>query len=220
MYKLVDHSDPSSLAAAFRRRRFALFKSLVSLLPKPITILDLGGEQSFWEEMCLAGNPDYLITMLNVIPLEITYSNLNGIMGDAIDLHSFADQEFDLVFSNSVIEHLGSYQRQQCMAEETQRVGKHYFVQTPNRHFPLEPHFLVPFYQFLPFSLQVAMIQRFNLGWYKKIPEESDATQHVISHRLLTIREMHALFPTGTIFCERVLGLTKSFIAYGPRESM
>jgi hypothetical protein len=218
MRKLVDHRDRSSMAAAFRRRRFALFRSLVSPLPKPVSILDLGGEQSFWVGMGLAGNPDYSIVMLNVVPLEITHSNLRGMLGDATDLHYFADQEFELVFSNSVIEHLGSYQRQQRMADETQRVGKLYYVQTPNKFFPLEPHFLVPLYQFLPLRIQVALIQRFNLGWYKKIPERSGAIQHVRSHRLLTMREMRSLFPTGAIFCERFLGLTKSFIAYGPTQ--
>ena len=218
MRKLVDHRNRASLAAAFRRRRFALFQSLISPLPKPVTILDLGGEQSFWEIMGLAGNTDYRIVMVNVVPLEITYSNLRGILGDATDLHQFSDQEFDLAFSNSVIEHLGNYLSQQRMAEEIQRVGRLYYVQTPNKLFPLEPHLLVPFYQFFPLSLQVTLIQRFNLGWYKKIPERTNAIQLVRSHRLLTGREMGALFPTGNLFCERVLGLTKSFIAYGPRQ--
>jgi hypothetical protein len=195
-----------------------LFRSMVSRLPKPITILDLGGEQSFWEVMGLAGDSDYRIVILNVLPLEVRFSNLSVVLGNSADLHVFDDQEFDLVFSNSVIEHLGSYPRQQRMAEETQRVGVSYYVQTPNKYFPLEPHFLFPFFQFLPFGLQVALVQRFDLGWFRKVPEKSAAIQLVRSHRLLTGQEMRTLFPRGNLFRERVLGLTKSFISYGPNR--
>jgi hypothetical protein len=191
---------------------------MVSRLPKPITILDLGGEQSFWEIMGLAGDPDYRIVILNVLPLEVRFSNLSVVLGNAADLHVFDDQEFDLVFSNSVIEHLGSYPRQQRMAEEIQRVGVSYYVQTPNKYFPLEPHFLFPFFQFLPFGLQVTLVQRFDLGWFRKVPEKSAAIQLVRSHRLLTGQEMRTLFPRGNLFRERVLGLTKSFISYGPNR--
>ena len=215
MNELVDNRNQSSLAAAFRRKRFSIFHTLVSPLPKPISILDLGGEQSFWEGMGLAGDPDYSIVMLNVIPLEVAYSNLSSVIGDAADLHNFTNKEFDLVFSNSVIEHLGSFQRQKRMAEEIQRVGKRYYIQTPNRNFPLEPHFLIPFYQFLPLNLQVALLQRFNLGWYKKVTDRRAAIELVRSHRLLTGSEMHSLFPNAEIFYERVMGLIKSFVAYG-----
>ena len=187
-------------------------------LPKPVTILDVGGEQHFWEIMGLAGNQDYRILIVNIFSIQISYPNLDGILGDATDLHDFTDQEFDFAFSNSVIEHLGSYARQQRMAEEVQRVGKRYFVQTPNKYFPLEPHFLVPFFQFFPLSIQTTLIQNFDLGWYKKIPDRKEAFQHVCSHRLLTEGEMLALFPKGKLYREHFLGLIKSFIAYGSRQ--
>ena len=218
--KIVDHRDETTLAASLRRRRFRLFLSLVTPLPKPVTILDLGGEQRFWEVMGLVANDDYQIVILNVYPLEIEHHNLRSVVGDATDLHDYADQEFDFAFSNSVIEHLGSYERQQHMANEVQRVSKHYFVQTPNRYFPLEPHFLVPFFQFFPLSLQISLMQRFNLGWYKKIPGKEEALQQLRSHRLLTEQEMRALFPQGGLYRERILGLTKSFIAYGSGRSI
>ena len=67
----------------------------------------------------------------------------------------YPDQSFDWIFSNAVIEHVGGAARQKLFAAEIQRVArKGYFVATPNRHFPVDPHTLLPFYQFLSPRLQ------------------------------------------------------------------
>lgn len=66
-------------------------------------------------------------------------------MGDATNLAAYADQSIDLVHSNSVIEHVGSWNRMAAMARETQRVGKAGWIQTPAWEFPIEPHFRLPF---------------------------------------------------------------------------
>ena len=63
----------------------------------------------------------------------------------------FKDKSFDAVFSNSVIEHVGTFEDQKMMANEVIRVTNFYFIQTPNLYFPIEPHFLVPFFQFSSF---------------------------------------------------------------------
>ena len=213
--RLVDHTNEASLSTAFRRRRFRLFLELIAPLPRPVTILDVGGEPRFWEVMGLAGDPDLQVVLLNQQPFQITWPNLRFELGDAADLSRFTDRQFAAIFSNSVIEHLGSYARQQRMAAEMQRVGKNYFVQTPNRYFPLEPHYLLPFFQFYPQRLQIALLQHFDLGWYKKMPDREQAAQHVRSHRLLSEREMRLLFPNGRLYKETVLGVVKSIIAYG-----
>jgi len=212
----MDYRDEKTLAALFHRKRF--FLELVKPIPKPMTILDLGGEQRFWEVMNWGSKDDFHFTIINIYPPEITLPNFCGVVGDATNLGEFSRQEFDFVFSNSVIEHLGSYVNQEQMASEVRRLGMHYFIQTPNKFFPLEPHFLFPYFQFLPFQFQVAMIQQFNLGWYQRIPEKDLAIQHIRSHRLLIESEMRAHFPGGRIYKEKVIGLTKSFIAFGPGE--
>ena len=214
---LVNHRQETSLAAKVRRKRFDLFLRLASAFPPPIHVLDIGGEQRFWEVMGLAGNPSFQFVILNIIEPEITFSNFRKITGDATNMHDIADGEFEIAFSNSVIEHLGTYARQDKMAQEIRRVGQSYFIQTPNKHFPIEPHFLVPFFQYFPMGLKISMVQRLNLGWYQKIPDQEKAREHILSHRLLTESEMRTLFPNGKLFKERILGLTKSFIAYGGR---
>lgn len=214
LHKIFDHRQEATLAASFRRKRFQLLYTLVQELPCPVRILDVGGEQRFWEMMGLENIPDYQVVILNIVPQQVNWPNFRAMTGDATDLSQFADRSFDVAFSNSVIEHLGSYTNQQRMAEEIRRVGKAYYVQTPNRFFPLEPHFLLPFFQFFPFRLQVALQQRFNLGWYQKIPARKQAEAHVRSHQLLRRAELQALFPDGYVYSEKVFGLTKSFVVH------
>lgn len=216
--KIVDNRDPASLSARFRRRRLALFLELASSFPPPVTVLDVGGEQRFWEVMHLAGNPSFRITLLNITPQSVTHANLNSLAGDAADLSRFSDSQFDVAFSNSVIEHLGSVDRQQRMADEMRRIGRSYYVQTPNRRFPLEPHFLLPWYQYYPEWLQVGLLQRFRLGWYPPIPDVQAARQHVRSHHLLSEAELQRLFPGARIEKERVLGMVKSFVVVGQQS--
>lgn len=100
------------------------------------------------------------------------------------------------------------------MTGEVRRVGKSYFIQTPNRNFPLEPPFLLPFFQFYPDWLKLALVRNFNLGWYKKIRNAEQAQEFIRTHRLLSEREMQELFPEGIIFKEILLGLTKSLTTY------
>ena len=125
------------------------------------------------------------------------------------------DASFDVVFSNSVIEHVGTYQDQIQMAKEVRRVGKRYFVQTPNKYFPLEPHFLFPLFQFLPINIRVLLLQNFKLGWFSKTPDKVKAREIVESIRLLDKREFISLFPNAELYEEKIFGMTKSFVVYG-----
>lgn len=100
------------------------------------------------------------------------------------------------------------------MAQEVRRVGKRYFVQTPNFFFPIEPHFLFPAFHWLPMSVRTWLVRHFDLGWYKKQADAAAARELVTSIRLLTKTELERLFPEGSIYCEKAFGLTKSFVVY------
>jgi hypothetical protein len=139
----------------------------------------------------------------------------SSVAGDARAMPEFADAEFDVVFSNSVIEHVGGLEDQRRMAEEIQRVGRRFFVQTPNRRFPIEPHTVFPLFQFLPLAARVSLVRRFQLGWIPRTPDARAARGRICSIRLLTRAEFGELFPGATIHRERVCGLTKSFVACG-----
>ena len=122
---------------------------------------------------------------------------------DGTDL-PFDDGEFDVGFSNSVIEHVPK-DRQPAFASELGRVAKRFYVQTPNRYFPIEPHYQLPFFQFLPERIRKALNRRFTLGWQAR-GEWEEIT-------LLSARDLQRLFPDAEIHREKVLGLTKSLIA-------
>jgi hypothetical protein len=214
--KLANNQQGSSLAAKWRRKRFVLFESLVSQLGTSYTVLDVGGTEVFWEVMGFAQEPDTKVVLLNVHEAATSRPNFTSTVGDARNMSGFKDNQFDVVFSNSVIEHVGGYDDQRLMADEIRRVGMRYFVQTPNRFFPIEPHFLFPFFQFLPLSLKVFLVRHFDLGFYARgaIPDKRRAVEIVSSIRLLTERELRNLFPEGTMYKEKLFGMTKSFIVY------
>ncbi len=192
----------------------SLFVELLKRLPRPISILDVGGLASFWRAVGLIGDDSISILILNVYETDQDSENIRFTLGDGRAMTQFTDAQFDVVFSNSVIEHVGGIEDQRKMAAEMQRVGKRYFLQTPNRYFPIEPHFLFPFFQFLPFSVKVALIRRFNLGWFKRAPDRATAEAYASEIRLMNYRELRSLFPSATIVGERLFGLVKSYIVY------
>jgi hypothetical protein len=212
--KLANPASSDSLANRTRQKNFNIFKDLFSRLSKPLKILDIGGTQEYWEKMNFSREEDVEITLLNIYNSEVNYPNFKSIAGDARDLTAFKDKEFDIVFSHSVIEHVGGLKDQHRMAEEIKRVGKRYFIQTPNLYFPMEPHFLFPMFQFFPLWLKIWLISHYDLGWYVKTPEKEKALEIVKSIRLLCKKELYELFPGAIIYREKFLGLTKSFIVY------
>ena len=210
---LVDNRDARSLANRFRRRRGELFRAFLGATPRPCSILDLGGTESFWIQSGLGSLEGVSITLLNLQPEPVSLSGISSIVGSAIDLSRFADDSFDIVFSNSVIEHVGSHENQRRMALETRRVGKRYFVQTPARSFPFEPHLHFPFFWQLPKGVREWLVCSMALGWYPRQQSRDDAREFLKNFLLLNRDEFQELFPEATIHEEKVWGLTKSYIA-------
>jgi 2-polyprenyl-3-methyl-5-hydroxy-6-metoxy-1,4-benzoquinol methylase len=211
--KIADNTNKQSLSHRFRNKRFEFFLSKLKQLPKPLSILDIGGTVEFWEAMQF-NEPDITITLLNLEAPPIVSFPFKAIQGDATNLSSIANKSFDLVFSNSVIEHLFTWENQQKMASEILRVGKWHFIQTPNYWFPIEPHWVFPCFQYLPKTWKIWLTNHFNLGHIPKQKDLGKAQQQVEEIRLLTKQEMKLLFPNSAIYCEKFLGLNKSFVAY------
>jgi predicted SAM-dependent methyltransferase len=207
-----DYSNPNYIGSIFRKKRFRFFEEKIANLKKPISILDIGGTVRFWVDENYH-QKDIDITIVNLRTEISAYPNIKVIKGNACDLSSFADKSVDVVFSNSLIEHLYTKENQFKMANEAMRVGKYFFIQTPNRDFPIEPHFKFPFFQFLPESLQIFLQTKTGLINGQRY-DRSYAEEIVKEIKLLTEREMKAFFPKSKLYVERFLGLPKSFVAY------
>ena len=215
LHDLRDPESDRSLSKMMREKRFSFFRSLVDPLPKPIRILDVGGTQDFWEAMDFVSPDIANITVVNLKAPESRHENITTMDANACDMPMFADGEFDVVFSNSVIEHVGEFENQEAMAHEVQRVGTRYFVQTPNRHFPIEPHYMFPFFQFMPVGVKTWLLMNFGIAWGGKIKDRDAAVATANSVKLLSGQRFAAMFPGAEIYKEKVLGLTKSFTAFG-----
>ncbi len=211
---IADNKNKNSLAAKARKKRFDFFLKELQKLNKPLKILDIGGTQGFWEMMNFTDQEDIKIYLLNLEHQEVRFPNFKSLKGDATNLHEFEDNYFDLVFSNSVIEHLFVWDSQVKMANEIQRVGKNYFIQTPNYWFPVEPHFVFPFFQYFPKNIRVQLIMNFSLGHHKKYDDKNIAEQKVEEIKLLSIGKMKNLFPNAKIYLDKFMGLNKSIVAY------
>jgi hypothetical protein len=214
MNRFLDNTKARSLTNKFRRKRFKLFLKLIENIPKPVNILDIGGTESFWKMMEYHRPEDVKITIINTEKIIITYPNFQFIQMDGRDLSRFKDKEFDVIFSNSVIEHVGTFIDQKKMASEIIRTGKTYFIQTPNYYFPIEPHFMFPLFQFLPGFIKIFLVTTFSLGSYRKFSNKEEAEKVISSIRLLKKNEILLLFPESKVHKEKIILLNKSFIAY------
>ncbi len=213
--QLADDDDKDSLSNRMRARRFAKFDGLVAPLPRPLRIVDVGGTTGFWEQRGWADRDDVSILLVNLNAEPRKHRNIESIGGGFDALASYPQNAFDVAFSNSVIEHLFTYERQQHMAAEIRRVAPRYWVQTPNYWFPIEPHFHVPGWQWMPIGMRAALIRRFRCGWRGPCPDAASARAAVEEVRLLTRGEMADLFPGAGLWAERFCGLTKSWVAIG-----
>lgn len=211
--RVYDFTRPRSLAGVYRRRRLELFARLLASVPRPLRLLDVGGKSGFWERSGMDFEGVRFV-ILNLDGADVDRGPYQHVIGDARDLRAFADGEFDVIFSNSVIEHVGPWSDQMRMASAIRRVGRRYFIQTPNRRFPIEAHSLFPFWQYLPLELRARLLHSFRLGWLGRMPDRESARELAASIRLLSRGDMRALFPEARIWDERVLGLTKSIVAY------
>lgn len=189
----------------FRTKRMRQFSYLFGLTSES-RILDVGGYEFNWGLLQFSPN----VTLLNLsVPRE---SNFTWVVADGRHL-PFKTGAFDIVYSNSVIEHLGSFENQQLFAAECWRVGQRYYVQTPNKWFFVEPHLITPFIHWLPRRIQRLLLRNFTVwGWITR-PTSQYCESFMNEVRLLNISDLQRLFHDADIIHERFLGLSKSLIA-------
>jgi len=191
----------------FRRRRMQQFFSMLAPTPG-VRVVDLGGAVQTWNVEA-ESHEAFSVTLVNNLEYEDYASERFQIIEADATALPFPDQSFDIAFSNSVIEHLGTWERQQAFASEARRVARRLWIQTPARCFPIEAHLLAPYIQYLPKG-----VQRRIARWTPRGLLNPGVVQQIVDEvRLLTYAEVAKLFPDCRILRERFCGLTKSYIA-------
>jgi SAM-dependent methyltransferase len=203
-FRAVRLADAISLRS--RQRKLQLF--LDELRPSAeTTVLDVGADEIGFGEGGGCGTMNFFeehypwperITALGLhdgTAFRARYPNTAYVQGDACSL-PFADGQFDVVFSNAVVEHVGSRDRQRQLVSEAIRVGRRVFLTTPNRRFPIEVHTRLPLVHWLPEALSHPLYR---------------ATGHAAATdlHLLTRRSFASLFP-GHV---RIVGLGLTLVA-------
>jgi Methyltransferase domain len=208
---------PASPANPFRKRRIMMFLSMLDRIASkstPLRILDVGGEPGHWLAFShlLAGR-ELQITLLNFKQFEIDDPRFHSVVGDATDLSGFKRDEFDIIYSNSVVEHVGRWPEMKRMADGIIKLSKPYFVQTPDYWFPIEPHFRFPFFHWLPEPLRLQLVMARANGFYPRAQSIDEGMKMIESAVLLTKTQLQSLFPGAQIVRERFGPFTKSLIA-------
>lgn len=213
--------DGLSASAWARRRRH---QWMVERFPDlaDMRVLDLGGEVETWENMPVRPREVVLLNIPSVTDWqerELERSGTGGwiraVEGDACDPpREILDDHFDFVYSNSVIEHVGGHGSRQTFAWFANTLGDHHWIQTPNRYFPLEPHWKFPGFQFLPPRARAAITLAWPVSNYTfRRDSLHQRLADVLRVELLSASEMQFYFPESEIVRERVAGLAKSLIA-------
>ncbi|MFU0506414.1 methyltransferase domain-containing protein [Pseudaminobacter sp. NGMCC 1.201702] len=214
------YTDRGSLEFKFRSGRFVKIRQLIETILAErgeARILDIGGTQTYWligEEFLRQHRNRIKITLVNTEVENVTDTRMfDALVGDGADPDLFGSERFDLVHSNSVIEHVGSWERMRAFAENTKRLAPRSYVQTPNYWFPLEPHFRFAGFQYLPECVRIALIMRYSLGFFRRIEDFDEARDIIDHHTLISTRQVRKLFADAQVSHEKFLGFNKSIIA-------
>lgn len=177
-----------------------------------MAVIDLGGRLLTWQRAPVRPKLVHVVN-LETPPAEVP----PWAEADQADVCALppriARRRYDLVFSNSVIEHVGGHVCRRRFAESVHLLAGAHWVQTPYRYFPIEPHWLVPGLQFLPVTARARLAQHSSLA-PQRPASYKEAVHGILNVELLDRTQMHYYFPTSVLCTEWLFGLPKSLIAY------
>ncbi len=207
--RLADASSAGSVAATLRARRWERFLDLFPDFSE-MRVIDLGGTAAYWRSA--PARPAEL-TLVNLSDQGGSEPWMSSVVSDVCELRAdLRREQYDIVYSNSVIEHVGGHARRQQMADVIHSLSDRHWVQTPYRYFPIEPHWLFPGFQFLPTQMKSKVARSWPLAWSRP-PDQRSAVANAMGVELLDQTQLRFYFPDSRLQFERVAGLTKSLIA-------
>ena len=175
-------------------------------------VLDLGGSAHIWE-LAKARPRIRFVNIDAIIAQDTDGGRLEFTVADATMIPE-PDASYDLVFSNSLIEHLYTWEAQVQFANEARRLGNSYWIQTPARASLIEPHTFGIIGHWLPRKFQPFFVRYLTIYGWRNLPDKAMVQAFVDEHRLLNRQEMTKLFPDAKILTERFCFFPKSYIAW------
>ncbi|MFC1701446.1 class I SAM-dependent methyltransferase, partial [Pseudomonadota bacterium] len=179
---ITNYTNQESLGSKSRANRIAPLLLIIEELSQKqdsVNIIDIGGTEEYWGIVPkdYLNNQKVRITIVNLPgnPLPENHDSFTFVHSDGCNLVEFENNSFHIAHSNSVIEHVGDWNRMIQFSNELKRVAQQYFVQTPNFWFPIEPHCMTPFFHWLPKPLRVWLVMKFSLGHWKKASTTDEA---------------------------------------------
>jgi hypothetical protein len=219
--KIIDYQSDRSMGFRLRQKRSKRILDLIDRVyanRRKVEIIDVGGTREYWNiipiEYLRRRNVRITIVNLTVPPnsFDMQDTVFSEVQGDGCNLKEINNNQFDIAHSNSVIEHVGGLNRMRGFAKEMRRVGVSYYVQTPNYFYPIEPHFLFPFFHWLPVCIRLRLAMKFQLGCFPRASNIDEARGFVDLCQLLKKRTLLELFPDARLYKERLFLLVKSFV--------
>lgn len=217
---LTNYDSDKSIGYKLRAKRIVPLLNLIKEVSQEygnVDIIDIGGTKQYWNiiPMQYLQENKVSITLVNLPGTNVPEDDdmFKFVQADGADLSLFADNSFHIAHSNSVLEHVGDWDKMVQFSREFKRLAKRYFIQTPNYWFPIEPHCMTPFYHWLPKPTRLWLVSHFALGNWSKAVSTDDAVRQVESARLLNKKMFCALFEDAEVTAEQVMFLAKSFVA-------
>lgn len=218
---------PTSLKNRVRQythsKRERLFRELLAGRARPLKIIDLGGTAAFWKEWGIDDKDRIEITLINNHHIDKTNMRTDDALSfikqeirDARDVSESEFARFDLIFSNSFLEHLESADAQEQICKKIEASGRDYFVQVPNKYSLIEPHFphpLVPFFALYPKPLQAWLLTKHHFGSGSREPTYESAKERLKYSHPLGIKDVRRLLPSATVIKEYTFGVPLSIVA-------
>ncbi len=199
------------ISAWNRRRKWRIFLKVFSP-KKNMRVLDVGFSENEYSKTDNFIEKYYpypeMLTALGLdTPNNFTkrYPKVTAVQYDGKSF-PFKDKEFDICWSNAVIEHVGIFDDQLFFLKEIKRVSKRAIIATPNKFFPVEPHTRTPILHYLPKELFDAYLSFVGKKW---------ATGDYMY--LLSVNDMKRLLLKADItdykiYKNRFLGFTLDFV--------
>ena len=199
------------------KNRSRIFRRYIANLPRPLSIIDLGGASDMWKRWGVTELDQLHLTLVNNHHIDKSHqeeapfgSYIQKQTEDVLTLSPSFLRGFDLT----------SREAQLRLAAAIMQSGRPYFIQVPNKKSLVDPHFphpFAPFFASFPMRLRAALLTLHSLGSGNRSPNYQEALKRMRFYTPIGATDLKDIFPEAEIEIERIFGMPISLIAIRKR---